>query len=581
MGGGQSKRAKGSETKHGAAQQPDQQQQEEHPAQNTQKETKSTDAASLGVGGEGEEGASALYGHVFVINGDLKCITCDAWVLPTDKTFGLEGWEAVDLPVNKPSKPKDWGLGLGDGGGERRVARWEGWDRSKPNCPWILLCSVEADEAQAVRDKVCSRERPAPQKSTASTAERDLTPQPAHRQVDAKWYVSAVETFLDEVAADLHGPPEAKTSANPWGYKPAMGRAKPLVLVPLVGTGAGGFGGCPGKVTRPTNKSITMLCWAWVPSPSLPPPPPPTFHLTPSDTLLLSQVIRPLIELLLSAVQKHGFDVALVTRDRAKFAACQAMRRQMCASHADDGASVWAGLPEELKQQAARLADLAVQDKLALFMGAGASAAAGLPLWMDLLRELSEDLSMSESERAELLCTQTDPMDAATVIEKRYLAEGKGDKFRHAVAGLLACKKYPLMHALVAALSCKCLVTTNYDTMAEQASAAIGVKVAVLPHKPAHLGGRWILKLHGCVSEPKTIVLSRQDYMRFNDRRAALSSIVQALLITRHMVFLGFSLRDDNFHRSRLLPPDLTLDDNTRKPKMRRCANHSHDPPAG
>lgn len=192
MGGGQSKRAKGSETKHGAAQQPDQQQQEEHSAQNTQKETKSTDAASLGVGGGGGEGASALYGHVFVINGDLKCITCDAWVLPTNKTFGLEGWEAVDLPLNKPSKPKDWGLGLGDGGGSRRVARWEGWDRSKPNCPWILLCSVEADEAQAVRDKVCSRERP-PQKKVQRAQLRGTSHPNLHT---GRWTQSGMSRLL-------------------------------------------------------------------------------------------------------------------------------------------------------------------------------------------------------------------------------------------------------------------------------------------------------------------------------------------------------------------------------------------------
>lgn len=41
----------------------------------------------------------------------------------------------------------------------------------------------------------------------------------------------------------------------------------------------------------------------------------------------------------------------------------------------------------------------------------------------------------------------------------------------------------------------------------------------------------------------------QQDYMRYQTRRSALSGIVQGLLITRHMLFIGFSLRDDNFHR--------------------------------
>jgi len=37
--------------------------------------------------------------------------------------------------------------------------------------------------------------------------------------------------------------------------------------------------------------------------------------------------------------------------------------------------------------------------------------------------------------------------------------------------------------------------------------------------------------------------------MRYTTRRSALSGIVQSLLITRHMLFVGFSLKDDNFHR--------------------------------
>ncbi len=55
--------------------------------------------------------------------------------------------------------------------------------------------------------------------------------------------------------------------------------------------------------------------------------------------------------------------------------------------------------------------------------------------------------------------------------------------------------------------------------------------------------------MHGCVSQPDDIVLTRSDYIRYAERRAALSGIVQALLITRHMLFVGFSLNDDNFHR--------------------------------
>ena len=41
--------------------------------------------------------------------------------------------------------------------------------------------------------------------------------------------------------------------------------------------------------------------------------------------------------------------------------------------------------------------------------------------------------------------------------------------------------------------------------------------------------------------------LRREDYIRYAERRAALAGIVQSLLITKHLLFIGFSLVDDNF----------------------------------
>ena len=71
----------------------------------------------------------------------------------------------------------------------------------------------------------------------------------------------------------------------------------------------------------------------------------------------------------------------------------------------------------------------------------------------------------------------------------------------------------------------------------------------MLPYERAAGVDRWVLKLHGCIARPDDIVLTRSDYLRYGARRAALSGIVQALLITRHMLFVGFGLSDPNFHQ--------------------------------
>lgn len=49
-------------------------------------------------------------------------------------------------------------------------------------------------------------------------------------------------------------------------------------------------------------------------------------------------------------------------------------------------------------------------------------------------------------------------------------------------------------------------------------------------------------KLHGSVDRPQVIGLSREDYLAFPEPRGALAGIVQALLITGRMLFVGFSL---------------------------------------
>jgi hypothetical protein len=55
--------------------------------------------------------------------------------------------------------------------------------------------------------------------------------------------------------------------------------------------------------------------------------------------------------------------------------------------------------------------------------------------------------------------------------------------------------------------------------------------------------------MHGCLSDPGNVVLTRSSYTRYDERLPALGGMVQALLVTRHVLFAGFSLTDDNFHR--------------------------------
>jgi len=306
------------------------------------------------------------------------------------------------------------------------------------------------------------------------------------------WFMAGVSEFLARVADDL-------------GALPRNGRAKHLVAVPVVGTGQGGARRTAGDV------------------------------------------VRELLPLLVREAASRDIDLALVTNEERTFAAAQAQRG------ADP--SAWNGLPDaRLRVEGDRIADLAARGELVLFVGAGASMGAGLPSWDGLLDRLAREAGMSDAERAAL--RKHSPLDQARIVELRLsrdAAPSDSDRDRplgRAVAAELTARHgYGLTHALLAALPVVEIVTTNYDELFERASRAIGRTISVLPHAPGAGHGRWILKMHGCVREPDHIVLTREDYLRYDQRRQALAAIVQALLITRHMLFIGFSLKDDNFHR--------------------------------
>ncbi|CAN5293439.1 hypothetical protein BH20ACT5_BH20ACT5_07520 [soil metagenome] len=135
--------------------------------------------------------------------------------------------------------------------------------------------------------------------------------------------------------------------------------------------------------------------------------------------------------------------------------------------------------------------------------------------------------------------------DAATVLYQLL-----GRRFHSVLATALTRSEYALGHALLASLQIGEVVTTNFDDLYEQA-AAIAFEpreLRVLPWQRVAPGMPWLLKLHGGIDHDH-VVFTREDYLKFDVRWQPLASIVQTLLLTRHMLFVGYSLTDENFVR--------------------------------
>lgn len=98
------------------------------------------------------------------------------------------------------------------------------------------------------------------------------------------------------------------------------------------------------------------------------------------------------------------------------------------------------------------------------------------------------------------------------------------------------------------------ILTTNYDTFIEDSYNEISTYEI---HKYIGQNGFFkntfgyseIYKIHGCVSEPNEIIITKDDYEKFDKNSVLISARIISLLIHSPIIFLGYSLTDTNVRK--------------------------------
>ncbi len=91
------------------------------------------------------------------------------------------------------------------------------------------------------------------------------------------------------------------------------------------------------------------------------------------------------------------------------------------------------------------------------------------------------------------------------------------------------------------------IITTNYDLMCEKLFPQFKVykSQGELIFSPLQEVGE-IYKIHGCCTEPNSLVITEDDYSGFNEKNAYLAAKLLTVFLEHPTIFLGYSLTDTN-----------------------------------
>ncbi len=194
-----------------------------------------------------------------------------------------------------------------------------------------------------------------------------------------------------------------------------------------------------------------------------------------------------------------------------------------------------------------------------LFVGAGLSRPAGYPGWGDLMRHVVDGThaqlgDAARKDELELLLAQSKFAEVAdqcrTLLGRTFFGRMMRDQLARRVAPPAA------THKAIVETPYACIVTTNFDTLLEDAFAEwsdFGIPKAptgmeLSQHGTLLLDGAFfILKAHGTIDDDESMVFTSEDYRRITHANPAFQAVMSSLLLTHAILFVGYSLSDPNF----------------------------------
>ena len=201
----------------------------------------------------------------------------------------------------------------------------------------------------------------------------------------------------------------------------------------------------------------------------------------------------------------------------------------------------------------------AEQGKLVLFVGAGVSQnVAGMPSWNALIQNMAEAINYSrcnscrhKTEKCESTCLLKNDFSTDEFLKiPQHVFNRDQELYNRVLAESIPAvtADAPLSSAIFD-INPVHIITTNYDQLLETSKSIFCEQYQVIVHDKDLLNAdksKYIIKMHGDLSEPASIVLKEQDYLNYSQDHVLIELFIKSLLTDHIVLFLGYSLNDYN-----------------------------------
>ncbi|MDR9857674.1 SIR2 family protein [Paenibacillus sp. VCA1] len=183
------------------------------------------------------------------------------------------------------------------------------------------------------------------------------------------------------------------------------------------------------------------------------------------------------------------------------------------------------------------------ESNVAIFAGAGLSKPAGFVNWKELLRDIADEINLDIDKESDLIA-----------VAQYHVNENGGSRGKINQALIDEFTKDAEItenHKILSRLPISTYWTTNYDTLIEDALKSEGKRIDAkitaegLAFTKPNSDAR-IYKMHGDISLPHEAVLTKDDYENYNIKRQLFTTALQGDLVSKTMLFIGFSFDDPN-----------------------------------